>query len=185
MTCVVAALRVAAKPPIIPSPRQVRISALAQLRERERVLDTAAALEHVRIVGRGVTLTDDVGRAELELSGQRGGAAPLDVLVAVRGALVGAAHHVNGVEAAEGARRDAPELRHGRDAAVRRLGAAAAERQRLHRGEEHGGVGWRGPLLPLRGHGGGGEPEGEDKRPGEMHDSCVVGCAWGKYLFYL
>jgi hypothetical protein len=65
------------------------------LGEDEAVLDAAAALEDVRVVGVGVALAGDVGAAELELGGQGGGAGPLDVLGVVGGALVRAAHHVD------------------------------------------------------------------------------------------
>ena len=91
---------------------------LALVRENQPVLDAAAALEHVGVVGAAVALADDVGAAELELRGQGGGAGPLDVLLVVALALVDAAHQVDGVLGTYGLVGDAFELGDGGDAAV-------------------------------------------------------------------
>lgn len=116
----------------------VGISPLALGRERNAVLDAAAALEDVRVVGAGVPLAYDVGGAEPQLLGQGRGAGPLDVGVVVGRALVGAAHEVQVDEAAERRVRDALELGHGADATVAGHGAAAAEGEGLDVGEEDG-----------------------------------------------
>jgi hypothetical protein len=85
----------------------VRIPLLALVGEGKRILDAAAALEHIWIICRGVALAYDVGATELELLGQGSCTAPFDVLLAVGGALVGAAHDVDGVQVAEGLAGDA------------------------------------------------------------------------------
>lgn len=115
---------------------QVGIPALALVGEGEAVLDPAAALEDVRVVFGAVALADDVRGAELELLGQLGDTGPLDVLGAVAGALVGAAHDVDGEEVAEGLCGEAFELRGGGRAAVGCEGAVAAEGEGLHIREE-------------------------------------------------
>lgn len=97
------------------------------LGEHEAVLDAAAALQHVCVVGAGVPLAGDVGAAELELGRQGGGARPLHVLGVVGGALVRAAHHVDLVQLADGGRGYAAQLGDGGQAAVSGLRAAAAE----------------------------------------------------------
>lgn len=117
----------------------VLVPALAS--QSEGVLDAAAASENIRVIGAGVALANDVRGHERQLLGQRGRAAPFDVLAAVGGALVGAAHHVNVVQRAQLLGRHAFELRDGRDAARGGLGAVAAEREGLHLGEEDGIVG--------------------------------------------
>lgn len=119
----------------------VGVSSLALASQSELVLDAAAALEDVGIVGVRVSFADDVGAAELELLGERRGAAPLDVLVAPGGSLVGAAHHVDLVQVADGAARDAAELGDGRYATVVRHGALAAEGKGLDVGELDGILG--------------------------------------------
>lgn len=115
---------------------QIRIPPLALVRESEAVLDAAAAAEDVWVVGVGVAFAHDVRGPELELLGQGGGAGPLDVFGAVAGAVVGAAHDVDGVEVAEGRVGEALELGRGGDAAVGCRCAAAAEGEGLDFGEE-------------------------------------------------
>lgn len=124
--------------------RKVGIPSFTLAGQGEAVLDAARALEDVRVIRGRVAFADDVGAAELELLGKRRRAAPLNVLVAVGRALVGAAQHVDVVEVADATGRDAPELRDGGDTAMRRLGAIAAEGERLYVGEEDGILGARG-----------------------------------------
>lgn len=119
----------------------VGVSSLALAGQGELVLDAAAALEDVGVVGVCISFTDDVGAAELELLGERRGAAPFDVLIAPGGALVGAAHDVDFVEVADGAARDAAQLGNGRYATVVRHGALAAEGKGLDVGELDGILG--------------------------------------------
>lgn len=121
---------------------EVWISSLALAGEGDGVLDTAAALEDIRVIGVGITLADDIGAAQLELVGDRGGTAPLDVLGPVGGALVGAAHHVDVDMAAQIRVGDALELGGGRHTAVCGLCAVAAEGEGLHVGEEDGILGF-------------------------------------------
>lgn len=80
--------------------------------KHQAVLDTAASLEDVRIVGRVIAFAYDVGRAELEFFGEGGLTGPLDVVVVVVGACVLAAHHIDFVQALCVA-ADAFELRAG------------------------------------------------------------------------
>lgn len=96
----------------------------------DAVLDAAAALEDVGVVGRGVALAGDVGGPELELGGQLGAARPLYVLAVVARAPVVAAHDVDPVPGAEGRGGDALQLGRGGDAAVGGL-AVSAEGQGL------------------------------------------------------
>jgi hypothetical protein len=119
---------------------QVGIAALTTGGQGDLILDGTAALEDVGVVGAGVAFADDIGAAKLELLGQLGGAAPLDVLVTVRGALVGAAHNIEAGlgEAAQRRMRYALELRDGGHAAMLRLSAVASERQGLDLREEDG-----------------------------------------------
>lgn len=56
---------------------EVRVPLLALVGQDEAVLDAAAALEHVLVVGRGVALADDVGAAQLERGREVCGAGPL------------------------------------------------------------------------------------------------------------
>jgi hypothetical protein len=119
----------------------VGVSSLALAGQGELVLDAAAALEDVGVVGVCVSFADDVGAAKLELLRERRGAAPFDVLVAPGGALVGAAHDVDFVEVADGAARDAAQLGNGRYATVVRHGALAAEGKGLDVGELDGILG--------------------------------------------
>lgn len=99
----------------------VGMSLLALVCEDEAVLDTATALEDVRVIRRGVALTDDLGAAKLEGRGQGRGARPLDVLGAIAGALVDAAHGVDLVQRAHGPAGYAFQLGYRGDAAVRGL----------------------------------------------------------------
>lgn len=99
----------------------------ALCRQGKAILDTAGTLEDVVVVGRRVALAYDVGAAELEGLGERGGAAPLDVLGAVGGALVVAAHDVDVIEVADFGVRETAQLGDGGDAAVLRHGAVAPE----------------------------------------------------------
>lgn len=124
--------------------RKVGIPSFTLAGQGEAIFDAARALEDVRVIRGRVAFTDDVGAAELELLGKRRRAAPLDVLVAVGGSLVGAAQHVDVVEVADAAGGDAPELRDGGDTAMRRLGAIAAEGEGLYIGEKDGVLGARG-----------------------------------------
>lgn len=74
---------------------------LALVGQDDAVLDAAAALEDVGVVGGRVALADDVGAAELEGGGERGGAGPLDILPVVARALVGALHCLDLVQRAQ------------------------------------------------------------------------------------
>jgi hypothetical protein len=72
---------------------------LALVREHEPVLDAAAALQDVWVVGRVVALADDVGGAQLEVRRQRRRAGPVRIVAVVAGAGILAAHDVDLVEA--------------------------------------------------------------------------------------
>lgn len=113
------------EPAAAPGGRDVGEAPLAELGEDEAVLDAAGAAEDVGVVDGGVALAEHVGGAELELGGQRGGAGPLDVLGAVRGALVRAAEHVDFVQGAHARGGDAAELRDRGHAAVAGLPVCA------------------------------------------------------------
>lgn len=136
-------------------PGQIWIPPLALGSQHEAILHAAAALEDVVVVGPTVAFAHDLGAAQFQCGRQRRRARPLDVLVTVACALVLAAHHVDLVQAADFGARDAGQLRHRRHPAVRRLGAAATQGQRLDLREEDGVFG----LCGRRGWGGGREEE--------------------------
>jgi hypothetical protein len=93
----------------------------ALLGQGKSILDATAALEHERVIGRVVALTDDVRAAQFQGGRQRCRACPLDILVAVASALIRAAHHIDGVQGTECFGGDTLQLRNGGDSAMRRL----------------------------------------------------------------
>lgn len=114
------------------------------------ILDTTAALQNIGIVWRRVSFADDIRTSKLELLGKSRSAAPLDILVAVGGALVGAAHDVRLIELADVLASDALQLGHGGHTTVRRHGAIAAERQGLDLGEQNRILGTGGCMAEKR-----------------------------------
>lgn len=90
--------------PTPPSPVPVfAVFLVAFVREHQSVLDTAATLQDVWVVGVIVPLANDVGRAEFEFVRERGGAGPLDVVLVVVGACILASHYIDFIEPASGA----------------------------------------------------------------------------------
>ena len=129
---------------------------LPQFRKRQSIFDSTAALQHVWVVAGIVSFADHICASELEFWRQVGFACPFDVLFAVAGAGVRAAHYVDRVKVARAA-ADTLELWNGGDAAVGREGIFA---------ESEGFDG--GELDAVGACGGSGEGEGGDNGDEEV-----------------
>ena len=107
---------------------------LPSLRQNKPILNPTTPLQHVRILGTLIPLANNLRAPQLELARQAGLASPLHVFGGVVGSCIGAAHHVDAVQAS-GISAYALELGDGRAAAGGCL-AAGVEGEGFDVGEE-------------------------------------------------